>query len=251
MVKRTVVVKLGGSVITDKKVDRFYRGEVVRELGRCIAESRERVVVVHGGGSFGHVVAKRHGLSGSYARRSPDGVGETRLAMHELDALVCDSLLAGGVKPYAFSPFPLLTAAGKKGIAWLDRLLEAGLTPVTFGDVVLEKDGFTIVSGDTISRLLSHYLDASRCIFAMNVDGVLDQGGKVIQTLESSDVRRLSGKLSSDATGGIALKVREAMKIARAGTEVAFVSGFKPAEFSKALKRLSFHGTIVKVPSRD
>ena len=56
---------------------------------------------------------------------------------------------------------------------------------------------------------------------------------------------------SEDSTGGISAKLREALKIASAGTEVAFVSGFDPDEFSKALKGLDFHGTIVKVPSRD
>jgi len=196
-------------------------------------------------------VAKKYGLSSSSARLAADGVSETRRAMFDLDARVCGSLLASGVRPYTFTPFPLLTAAGRKGVAWLEGMLDTGLTPVTFGDVVQGPGGFTILSGDTISLELSKSLGAARCIFVMNVDGILDLQGNVIRALGGADASRLAGRGSSDATGGIALKVREAMKIAASGTEVAFVSGLRPREFSKALKQLSFHGTIVKVPSRD
>ena len=251
MDKRAIVVKLGGSIISDKKVDFSYREEVVLALGSAIAASHERVVVVHGGGAYGHPLAKKFHLSSSSARPSPEGVSETRRAMFDLNAQVCDSLLIGGVRPYTFSPFPLLSAAGSKGVAWVNALLDAGLTPITFGDVVRGPDGFTIISGDTISRLLSRSLKASRCVFVMNVDGILDENGDVMSSIDKASARRLSGQVSSDATGGISLKVREALKMAASGTEVAFVSGFRPREFSKALKGLDFHGTIVKVPSRD
>jgi isopentenyl phosphate kinase len=249
--ERAIVVKLGGSIISDKKVDFSYRDGVVRSLAAVIASSGERVVVVHGGGSFGHPVAGRFGLSSRAARSSTRGVSETRRAMFELNARVCDSLLAGGLRPYTFSPFPLLSTAGKRGVAWLNGLLDAGMTPVTFGDVVQGRSGFTIISGDTISRELSNSLRAGMCVFVMNVEGILDAKGELLTTVDDADARRLARRSSSDATGGVGLKVKEALRIAASGTDVAFVSGFKPGEVAKALKRLSFHGTIVRVPSRD
>lgn len=130
-------------------------------------------------------------------------------------------------------------------------VIDSGLTPVTFGDVILTDSGFTIVSGDTISMQLSRSLEASRCVFVMDVEGILDDSGDVMDSIGAAESRRLTRKSSSDATGGIGLKVREALKIAASGTEVAFVSGFRPRDFSKALKRLSFHGTTVRVPSRE
>jgi isopentenyl phosphate kinase len=170
--------------------------------------------------------------------------------MFQLNARVCDSLMLGGVRPYAFSPFPLLVAAGRKGTTWLNGLLDSDLTPVTFGDVVREDDGFRIISGDTIVRMLCRSLRPAGCIFVTDVDGILDDAGAVMPTIDRSDVKRLSREASSDATGGIAFKASEALRIAAAGTEVAFVSGFRPREFSKALKRLRHHGTLVRVPSR-
>jgi len=242
-----VVVKLGGSVITDKKVAFSYREAAVRGLGSAMASSKVPVVLVHGGGSFGHTEARRHGLSSSRSSPSPEGVSETREAMFNLDAKVCASLSAAGVHPYPFSPFTLLDRDGGAGSSFLERLLKAGTTPVTFGDVVHDGKGFRVLSGDTICVELAEMLGATRCVMALDVGGVLDERGAVIGVLSEEGEARIS-PARADATGGIALKIKEAMRMASSGTEVRFVSGLRPAEFSKALKGLKFHGTTVKVP---
>jgi isopentenyl phosphate kinase len=241
------IVKLGGSVITDKRVAFSYRDAAVRGLGKAMASSRVPVVVVHGGGSFGHTEARRYGLSSDKSSPSPEGVSETRGAMFNLDAKVCASLSAAGVRPYPFSPFTLLDRDGDAGSSFIERLLEAGTTPVTFGDVVHDGKGFRILSGDTICVELAEMLGARRCVMAIDVEGVLDERGAVIGVLGLEGEARIS-PARADATGGMALKIREAMRMASSGTEVRFVSGLRPVEFSKALKGLKFHGTTVKVP---
>jgi isopentenyl phosphate kinase len=248
------VVKLGGSVITDKRVAFSYREKAVRALGRRMASTGLPVVVVHGGGSFGHTVAKKYGLSSRRSARSPVGVSETRGAMLNLDAKVCASLSSAGMHPYPFSPFTLLDREGEGGSSFIERLLEAGMTPVTFGDVVHDGKGFRILSGDTMCVELSQMLGAARCVMAIDVDGLLDERGAVIKVLgDKGNARipdfRLSAK-GEDATGGMALKISEAIRMAASGTEVRLVSGLRPAEFCKALKGVSFHGTTVKVPYR-
>ena len=250
MDERAVVVKLGGSMVSDKRIDFSYRGEAVASLARAISASGVSAVVVHGGGAFGHPVAKSHGLSSRAPRPSSEGVAETRRAMLDLNGRICDSLISQGLRPYTFSPYPLLAAAGGKGASWLRAMMAAGMTPLTFGDVVLDRTGFRILSGDTIALMLSKLLGAERCVFVMDVDGVMGPRG-LLRTIDEAGAASLRLTGSEDATGGIALKVREAMKVAAAGTEVAFVSGFRPVEFSKALKGLNFHGTTVRVPSRD
>ena len=250
MDNRRVVVKLGGSLVSDKRRDFSYRAEAVASIARAISASGVNAVVVHGGGAFGHPVAKKYHLSSRSASRSSQGVSETRRAMLDLNIRICDSFISEGLHPYTFSPFPLLAAAGGKGASWLRGIMSAGLTPVTFGDVVHDKTGFRILSGDVIALLLSKLLRAQRCVFVMDVDGVMGPKG-LLRSIDESGAARLELSRSEDATGGIGLKVGEALKIASAGTEVAFVSGFRPSEFSKALKGLSFHGTTVRVPSRE
>lgn len=244
------IVKLGGSVITDKKVAFSYREKAVRGLGKAMASSGMQIVVVHGGGSFGHTVAKRYGLSSRKSSPSPEGVSETRDAMFRLDEKVCTTLLAAGMRPYPFSPFTLLDREGDGGSSFIERLLLAGMTPVTFGDVVHDGRGFRILSGDTICVELAEMLGAARCVMSVDVDGLLDENGAVIKVLgangqtEFSPSRRLGAK-GADATGGIALKMKEAVRMASSGTEVLLVSGLRPAEFLKALRGENFVGTTL------
>ncbi len=249
-VTSVVVVKLGGSVVSDKKVAFSYRERVVRALGKAMASSRLPIVVVHGGGSFGHTVAKEHGLSSAKSSPSTKGVSETREAMLRLDAKVCASLSAAGMHPYPFSPFTLLDRE-EGGRSFIGRLITAGATPVTFGDVVHDGKGFRILSGDTICVELADLLGAARCVMSVDVDGLLDERGEVIKVLGENSTKfspLRKGSRKSDATGGISLKVREAMRMASSGTEVRLVSGLRPAEFSKALRGVEFHGTTIKVP---
>ena len=52
-----ILIKLGGSVITDKKEYRKFNRDIVARLCSEIKDSGEDVIVVHGAGSFGHVIA--------------------------------------------------------------------------------------------------------------------------------------------------------------------------------------------------
>jgi isopentenyl phosphate kinase len=241
------VAKLGGSVITDKTKPFTYRSDVASALVEEITSSDEKVVVVHGGGSFGHTVAKRHGISSTAPSQGP-GVSETRNAMYELDQLLYKTMVEFKLSPYPFAPFDLLTKIGRKSAAaWLKGLLKANLTPLTFGDVTLFPNGFKILSGDTIVYELAKILRPERCVFAMDVDGVYEWNTRVIiPELSPSKIRRTSVLQGEDATGGMKLKLDTAARIAALGCEVCFVSGYRRNEFAKALKGLDFYGTIVR-----
>ncbi len=241
------IVKLGGALITDKAKPLSFRREVVSALGEEIASSRQKVVLVHGGGSFGHPLAKEYGLTS--ARHSPDGrgVSKTRAAMYELNQLVCRSLIDAGVQPYTFSPFDLLMkTSAKSAKSWLNRLLSSGLSPITFGDVSSDPSGFRVLSGDTIMYSLAKILMPVRCVFAMDVDGVYQGDGRnLLRKISAAQVKKLKLAFGDDATGGIKLKLDVAAMIAAMGTKVGFVSGFRRQEFSKCLCGESFYGTLI------
>lgn len=212
-----------------------------------IASSDEKVVVVHGGGSYGHTVAKRHGISSIAPSQGP-GVSETRSAMYELDQLLYRTMVEFKLSPYPFAPFDLLTKASRKSASsWLKGLLKANLTPLTFGDVVLFPNGFRVISGDTIMYELAKILKPERCVFAMDVDGVYEFNTRVIiPELSPSKIRRTRVQQGEDATGGMRMKLDTAARIASIGCEVCFVSGYRRNEFAKALKGLDFYGTLVR-----
>jgi isopentenyl phosphate kinase len=245
---RTVIAKLGGSVITDKSKPFSYRPDVVSALSEEIASSDQKVVVVHGGGSFGHVVAKQHGITSDAGEAPAVGVAQTRGAMYDLDRMVCKTMMEFKLSPYPFSPFDAVARAGKAPVAtWLKGLLKEGLTPVTFGDVSLTPAGFKVISGDVIMQDLAKILAPERCVFALDVDGVYEENTRVIiPEISPSKIRRMNVSGGDDATGGMKLKLDAASRIAAGGTRVCFVSGYRRNEFSKALRGLDFYGTVVR-----
>lgn len=59
-------VKLGGSLITDKRGEQAYRAEVMARTAAEIAQAyaTERPLLIgHGSGSFGHVAAQKYGTA--------------------------------------------------------------------------------------------------------------------------------------------------------------------------------------------
>lgn len=239
---------MGGSVITDKSKPFSYRPDVVSALSEEIASSDEKVVVVHGGGSYGHVMAKQHGLSSDAVEAPAVGVAQTRGAMYDLNRLICKTMMEYKLNPYPFSPFDAVNRSGKVQVAsWLRGLLKEGLTPITFGDVTLTSAGFKVLSGDVIVQELAKALKPERCVFALDVDGVYEGNSRVIiPELSPSKIRRMSVEAAADATGGMKLKLDVAARIAAGGTKVSFVSGYRRNEFSKAIRGLEFYGTVVR-----
>ncbi len=241
-------------MITDKTKPFSFREDVVSALGEEIAASHERVVLVHGGGSFGHPVAKEYGLTSGAYSRGGEGVSKTRDAMYALNQLVCRALRGAGVETYPFAPFDLLMSSNHEHArSWLTNLLSSGLSPVTFGDVSSYPRGFKILSGDTIMLELAKVLRPVRCVFALDVDGVFrgreemkEKAGSLLRRISASQMSKLKVGLGDDATGGIKLKLEVAAKISSRGTSVSFVSGFRRAEFAKALRGLDFYGTVVE-----
>jgi len=221
---------------------------VVSALSEEIASSDQKVVVVHGGGSFGHVVAKQHGISSDAGEAPAVGVAQTRGAMYELNRMVCKTMMEFKLNPFPFSPYDAISRSGKAPLsAWLKGLLKEGLTPVTFGDVMLTPSGFRVISGDVIMQDLAKVLSPDRCVFALDVDGVYEPNSRVIiPELTASKIRRMSVPNGDDATGGMKLKLDAAARISSGGTKVCFVSGYRRNEFSKALRGLDFYGTVVR-----
>jgi len=158
------ILKLGGSVITHKDKDFSPDTENIKRIAKEIAESKsESLIIVHGGGSFGHPVAKKYSISdGLKSADQLNGFSETHQAMTQLNQIIVDTLLEAGVPAFAVSASSMLVTSGKRlvdmDLSIIKGLLSIGLVPVMYGDAVLDtKQGFAILSGDQLFcfRLLS------------------------------------------------------------------------------------------------
>ncbi|MEA1984050.1 MAG: isopentenyl phosphate kinase [Euryarchaeota archaeon] len=224
------ILKIGGSVITDKNADNGLakKGEIKR-LAREISTYEGKLVVVHGAGSFGHPQAKRYSL---VDRFDAEGAIITHRSVKELSDMVIDSLNDAGVRAIAVHPMNCMVSSdGRITNMFLDNIrimLDNGLVPVLHGDVVMDPVlGVSIVSGDQIVPYLGAALGASRIGVGSAEDGVLDSQGYTVAdiTLDNFDQvkRHIGASQSTDVTGGMLGKVLELLELCRTSGTTSYI----------------------------
>ncbi|HUR70004.1 MAG TPA: isopentenyl phosphate kinase [Candidatus Thermoplasmatota archaeon] len=249
------LVKLGGSVLTDKAQYRTPRLDVLARLAHEIAASSERIVLVHGAGSYGHVLAKQHRVAEGLA--PPHVVAQVHADVRELQALVLQALRDAGLAPISLSAYDLarLTAGELASFAYepVHETLARRFLPVLAGDVLMDHArGIGIVSGDTLMVELARAVRPTRAIFVTDVDGIYDRaphesGAKLLPRIElarSADVRA-SETRAPDVTGGMQGKLARAGEVAKAGAPVHIINGHAHGRLADTLAGKATIGTIV------
>jgi len=211
-----IVLKLGGSVITEKDRPETLDGEALEAAADAIETATdEDLVIVHGGGSFGHHHASEHGVSTTEGTGDAGAALEIHGAMTTLNRFVLSRLHGRNVPAVPVHPFSaahrdeddeLTLPTGQ-----VQTFLEEGFVPVLHGDVVAHAgEGVTVVSGDELVAELARDLEADRIGLCSTVPGVLDDDDEVIERItDFEEVRAvLGGSDTTDVTGGMAAKVK-------------------------------------------
>ena len=183
---KLTILKLGGSVITNKKKPFTPNKKAITRLAKEIKQANvEFLLLIHGGGSFGHPIAKKYEIRNGYKDSSQImGFSKTHQAMVSLNKIILDALNQKEIPAVAVQPSAFITTDNGR-ITCMDKeivlkLLEFGITPVLYGDVVLDSDlGFTILSGDQLVSSLAIKLNADRIIMGLDVDGLFTKDPKI------------------------------------------------------------------------
>lgn len=262
-VAKTVFLKLGGSLITDKTRQETPRHDVLARLAGEIAAARAarpdlRLLLGHGSGSFGHFAGRqygtRQGIVAGQEARGWYGYAVTGAAAARLNRLVTDALVEAGLPAVTFQPSASARCADGRllDMAWqpIARALDCGLLPVVHGDVALDDvRGCTIISTEEIFAYLAEHLRPSRILLAATVDGVYtgdplrDSAARRIPILRASvgwgstPPFALGGSHGVDVTGGMESKVREMAALVQVhpGLVVRILSGERPGDVTRAL----------------
>jgi len=218
-----VILKLGGSLITEKDrpetLDEAALDAACDAVADALASGAvDRLVVVHGGGSFGHHHASERGVSTTDGTRDAEAVAAVHGAMKRLNDHVLARLRERGVPAVPVHPLSLAARAdGATGdldlpLGSTATLLGEGFVPVLHGDgVATAGDGVTVVSGDELVVELATGLGARRVGVCSTVPGVLDGDGNVIREIDAfgAVADALGASDATDVSGGMAAKVRE------------------------------------------
>jgi isopentenyl phosphate kinase len=265
MPRPIVLLKLGGSLITDKTRPGVARraaiSRLARELAAAVKQPRgPRLVVGHGSGSYGHAAANDGGLTlGADGRKRLDAISRTQHRAAELHRLVIGALLDAGARPFSFAASSFLCAVGGRiGRPFVEPIFEAldlGLLPVVYGDVVVDrKRGAVIVSTEELFLLLAkeaarRRMPVGRAVWLGETDGVRDEAGGTIARLSAASAlrtaRRVKGASGIDVTGGMALRLRTAGTLAGAGIASSIVDGRRAGAVAAAISGRASDGTLV------
>lgn len=269
-----ILIKLGGSLITDKTKPYTPRADVIRRLAQEIHEAREkkniRVIVGHGGGSYPHLPAKEYQTHlGIINEKSYEGIAKVQHAAATLNRLVVRELIAAGENAMSIQLSSCCVAKnGKIHYMYLEPvklLLKYDMVPVPYGDVGLDLEkGCCILSTEEVLRYIGENLSKiepefvpKKIIVAGIVDGVFtgdpikNKGARLIPKITRDNIEEvgqyLAGSSGIDVTGGMKHKVEKMLELAEKGLPCQIINGLVPGNLKKALLGERVKGTIIEV----
>jgi isopentenyl phosphate kinase len=261
---RPVILKLGGSAITDKTQEATPRTEIINRLAEEIKRADlDNLIIVHGGGSFGHPTAQKYDIKEGYKEDPTQKLGfaETHHMMTVLNGLVMDSLIWHEIPAVSIAPSCcFMTENGKMKYfdeTVLKSMTKMIFTPVMYGDAVMdEKLGFTILSGDQLVAYLAIKYNASKIVVGVDTDGLFDSDPKTnpsaqpykhLTLAELKQIQPKFGKASgADVTGGMAGKIAELIPAIEQGIHVTVTGATKGLSIYRALTDQSVLGTEIE-----
>ena len=258
---KLILLKLGGSLITDKSAPRTPRREVIAclvdEIKTAQAEIPDlRLILGHGSGSFGHVPAKQHGTrQGVDSPAGWRGFAEVWYEAATLNRIVIEALHAADLPGVSFPASAGATAKDGQFATWnlapLTAALENGLLPVVYGDVVFDEiRGGTIFSTEDIFTHLARQLhlrqfQPERILLAGLDAGVWADFPACTQLIPeitphnwAAVATSLGGSAATDVTGGMHSKVRAmlALAVEIPGLAITIFGGDQPGNLAATLR---------------
>lgn len=260
---KLLLIKLGGSLITDKSREFTARPDVILRLAKEIKSAKkdftDKIILAHGSGSFGHSVAAKFKTNkGTVNKKGAAGLPLVADAAIQINRIVIRNFLEAKMPVVSFSPASFLLASNKhlkKAYAEpLFKSLGLGFLPVLYGDIIFDqKQGFCIFSSETVLSILANeakkVFNDIKIIYCGNTDGVYDSEGKTVPKITPKSFEKLkpliTGSGQTDVTGGMLHKVEESLELAKGGIETIIISGVHPGELKKAILGKKVRGTLI------
>lgn len=260
--RKIILIKLGGSLITEKDKPYTARIDVIKsiatELKQIMTKEKDmHFLLGNGAGSFGHYPAQKYHIkNGIKNEEQIFGFGAVQDGVARLNRVVVNALLKQKIAACSLHPSSFLTAKhGKKKKIFTDSMfgvLDIKLTPVIYGDIVYdEADGCHIFSTEDLFSLLKpEFIDngykIEKIIQLTTVSGVLDENKNIIPSITPGTFEKVKKHIYKtegyDVTGGMLHKIQTALSYAKKGIQTYIVQG----DTNKKLLTNAVSGNIVR-----
>lgn len=262
-----ILLKLGGGLLTDKNEPFSKRIDVIKSVVKQVIDANEKIILIHGGGSFGHPLAKKYNVFDGIDKSIPNqifGVVETHHSMIRFNSYLIEQFLEINYPVLSIQTSSIFIKKSNKisleSLDVLETALDLKITPVLYGDVLFDKKGsFSILSGDDIILKLCESLKSyniSKVVFAMESDGLYksdDLGGKNCNLLTECYSSELDDLILADlgqkidVTGGIKNKLTNIKKICKLNIPVQLINGLTEGNIFKSLRNQKIDCTNILI----
>ena len=254
-----VLIKIGGSVITDKSSRDVFLEENLRSLAKVMRSYPGRIILVHGTGSFGKPLAEDFDFPlGRIDRDRVCIFSRVQRTLRVLHGRVMEVLLDAGLGVVSLHPGSFVMFRDGEISSFDDRVLKDhlanGFFPVLHGDVVVDEGrGFRVCSSDRLVLELSRRYAVGKVIWITDVDGVYSsdpRGPGPHVLLNTVDETAFLGLPSSrndarDVSGGMHEKARTALDVAALVPDCRVINGLRPDNLRAVLDGAATIGTRI------
>ncbi|MBI3366201.1 isopentenyl phosphate kinase family protein [Candidatus Roizmanbacteria bacterium] len=263
--KKIILLKLGGSLITDKTKPYVLMGknikQIVHEVNTALEKDKTiRLIIGTGTGSFGHYPVQQFRIEkGSKTESQKYGFCSVHHSALKLNQIIVEELLKNTIKAFSLHPSSMMTA--KNGVITdfyyepIMQMIDMGIVPVVHGDMIYDKTlGSKICSveqlfSELIIRLYKNESHKIVMIYAGSTDGVLDSNGKTIATITIKSIGRIQSPFFEtkgyDVTGGMKTKVMDCLGMAQYGVDSFLINGSSKGNIEKILLGGRVRGTKI------
>ncbi len=236
-----MVIKLGGSVITDRDVPYTLNPDMCLALIRKISAfkrhySQDPIVLILGGGSYGHAPVHKFHLEAAHGREpgSVSRFSRLTIGLYKLVSDFMEIAFDQRIELHSFQLSALVTCSDGRIDSFFSEGIEQclrldGVPLLTGGSVFDDKLGQIVFGSDRVPELLARMCKVTRCIFVSDVQGVINHiDGCIFGEITSDDHENLFGSIYTshkvDVTGGMRGKVEAAMRLTQVGVESVICS---------------------------
>lgn len=261
------LIKLGGSIITNKDIPMSLREEVLSNLVEQIARAwgekkdQELFIVGHGQGSFAHLPASDYKtMQGFINEESRFGMAVVQDSAAQLNRLVVHEFIKHHIPAASLYPSNSLITRARRADSFYSDIFEEyikqGLFPITGGDVIVDREqGCTIWSTEEVlaffaTQFLKRDWPVKQIVHVTEVEGFLGHDKKLIPHISGETWPKLKSALTHtkgfDVTGGMGLKVEESLTLAKSGVISKIISGLKKDNLYNTLVEKDWLGTEIR-----
>lgn len=223
---KTSIIKLGGSIITDKNSQGNFNRKTTLKLAKELYPYFKGCVIIHGTGQVGKPPAIKYGYVKTGLINDNLLALKIKSSIRQLNHQVVSTLLSVSIPAIPMDVLHFFDESNNfkdplKLKSTLINIINNGIVPVFFGDLIPMKDGsFKVISSDLITLKLAELINPNNVFFLTNVNGVYSDKlneeycSEIIPNLSFENINAMQNSKDDqdDVSGGMQKKAKIALE---------------------------------------